>query len=839
MAGGFTLSALRTRIEVDIQGFRNQMSEAASAGVRAAQEMSQRMSRVANVGQTLSKAGASMTKAFTVPLVGAGVACTKFYLTAENSFAKVNTIIDQTKVSNEELHKQVKEASNETGVAIEDFNEALYSTISAGVDSGSAIQFTTEMTKLAKGGFTSTEQAVNVVTTALNAYGMGADKATAVSDKLITTQNLGKTTVDELAASMGKVIPTANSYGVNIDNVCASLADLTKNGIATAEATTYYNSMLNELGKSGTKVSDVIKEKMGGSFTDLMNQGVPLTDVLKVVKDTAKENGLALGDMFGSAEAAKAALTIMKDDGVEYNEILRQMENSAGATDKAFQTMDQTPLERLKKALNELKNVAIDFGAKMAPAVKVVTDVLEKLGEKFSSLTPEQQEFIIKAGLIVAALGPVLSIVGKTISIVTSLSSVISGVGSAISAAGGVMALLSNPVTIVIGVIGALIAIGIALYKNWDTIKEKLGQLKEWISEKFNEIKEKVSEIFNNIKETISNVFNSIKDTVQNVWETIKNAVSVGVMFIGSILEAAFDIITLPFRFIWENCKEFILEAWESIKESVSGALDKISGIIQSVWEAITGFLGPILEGIKNTVSEIWQSITTTISEKVTAAKNTITNVFNTVKNFISGIWNGIKSTISGAVDGIKNKVSTTFDNIKKAISGPLETVKNTVSNIFGSIKNAIGDKLNGAKDIVKGTIDKIKGFFNFSWSLPKLKMPHFSIKGSFSLNPPSVPHLSIDWYKDGAIMNGATIFGKNGNKLLGGGEAGQEAILPLEGFYDRLSRMLDERIPQMGSSLTVNIERFENNREQDVRAFAQELEFYRRQISRGEGAVT
>ncbi|MBU9746588.1 phage tail tape measure protein [Lachnospiraceae bacterium ASD3451] len=715
MTGGITLAPLKTRIEVDLKTFKSNMQQASTEGVKAAQDMSNKMKKAANVGATLEKAGSTMTKAFTVPLVGAGVACSKFYLDAENSFAKVNTIMDQTKVSNEELHKQVKEASNESGVAIGDFNEALYSSISAGIDSGKAIQFTTDMAKLAKGGFTSTEQAVNVVTTALNAYGMGADQATAVSDKLITTQNLGKTTVDELASSLGKVIPTANSYGVNIDNVCASLADLTKNGIATAEATTYYNSMLNELGKSGTKVSDVIKEKMGASFTDLMNQGVPLTDVLKVVKDSAEENGLALGDMFGSAEAAKAALTIMKDDGVEYNNILNDMQNSAGATDKAFQTMDQTPLEQLKKALNELKNAAIDFGGKMAPAIKAVTDILQTLADKFSSLTPEQQEFIIKAALIVATLGPVLSIVGKGITIFTSLSKTISKIKKAITGVQGAMTLLSGPVGIVIAIIGVLIGIGVLLYKNWDTIKEKAAELGNWISEK------------------------------------------------------------------WEGLKKATTEKFNAVKDTITGAIE--------------------------------------------TAKNNTKQRLDAMKKSYEEHGGGIKGVVGAMMDDVKDRFSKGYDVVNKLTGGKLDEVVNKFK-----------DKFNKAKDTVKDAIEKIKGFFKFDWKLPDLKMPHITATGKFSLSPLQTPSFGIKWYKDGGIMTQPTLFGQLGSTLLGGGEAGHEAILPLDGFYDRLDRLFEEKMPKSLGALNVNIERFENNRSQDVKAFAEELEFYRQQLIKGGG---
>ena len=200
---------------------------------------------------------------------------------AESSFAKVKTLLSGG-TDMAAYFDDIKQAAIDTGVSIEDYAEATYSAISASVDQGSAVEFTRNAIKLAKGGFTDAATAVDVLTTAINAYGLDASAATSISDKLITTQNLGKTTVGELAGAMGKVIPTARSFNVNLDALCGTYAVMTKNGIATAESTTYLNGMLNELGKNGSVASTVLKEKTGQSFSDLMASGKSLGDVLTV-----------------------------------------------------------------------------------------------------------------------------------------------------------------------------------------------------------------------------------------------------------------------------------------------------------------------------------------------------------------------------------------------------------------------------------------------------------------------------------------------------------------------------------------------------------------------------
>lgn len=375
-----------------------------------------------------------------------------------------------------------------------------------------------------------------------------------------------------------------------------------------------------------------------------------------------------------------------------------------------------------------------------------------------------------------------------------------------------------------------------------NTISEKVEAIKTALSEKWNAIKETVSNVVESIKTAISekfeaakqaviNIFTAVKDTLSTIWETIKNVVQVAIMFIVEIIAAAFELITLPWRFIWENCKEYILAAWEAIKSVVSTALDAIKDTISKVWNAIVAFLSPILEGIKTTFSNIWNAIKTTVTTVVNAIKTVITTVWNAIKSVIStvmnaiqttvsSIWNSIKSTVSSVINAIKSVISSVFNAIKSIISSVLNSIKSTFSSVWNGIKSTVSDVINGVKSIIssglnavkstissvlngiKGTftsvfngiksflspiVNWLKDIFNFEWSLPKIKLPHFSISGKFSLNPPSIPHFSVEWYKkameDGMIMNQPTIFGYDAktNKFLGGGEAGSETVVGTE----------------------------------------------------------
>ena len=433
LLGGVELASLLTKVKVDIDGFKSDMEKVKAEAVSKTRAISKEMSSTVKVGEQMSKLGGKMTKALTLPIVGAGTAITKMAVDYETSFAKVSTLLDKNIVDYDKYKNDILDASSESKIAVDEFSEAVYSSISAGVDQTKAIQFTTDAMKLAKGGFTDGAKAVDVMTTAINGYSLSADDATKISDMLITTQNLGKTTVDELAASMGKVIPIASSVNFGMDELSASYAQLTKNGIATAEAGTYLKSMLSELGKSGSETDKALRELTGKGFADLKKEGMSTSEILNMLSGYAEENGKTIKDMFGSVEAGSAALVLGRKEGAEYNEMLDAMQKSAGATQEAFNKMDETPAEKLKGALNELKNSAIKLGSNLIPVVTKIADKINDLVDWFNKLSPAQQQSILKMGAMVAAAGPLLKITGGLVSGYGKLKPLLSGANTLLS----------------------------------------------------------------------------------------------------------------------------------------------------------------------------------------------------------------------------------------------------------------------------------------------------------------------------------------------------------------------------------------------------------------------
>lgn len=364
--------------------FGKNAEKMSQSGRKAAEEMENSVSGMAS--SIISKIGKAAAAAASVKtLINTMKTAIGEAVSAETSFAKVNTLLSEN-ADRTKYFSDIKNASRSTGVVVSDLSEAVYSALSASVDEKSAVDFTQTAVKLAKGGFTETATAVDVLTTAINAYNLKADDAVRVSDVLITTQNLGKTTVGELASSMGQTIPIANSAGTAIEDLAAQYAVMTKNGVATAESGTQIKAMLNELSAAGTNVSDTLKKLTGKSFEELQKSGMNTADILNVLKTNAEESGQKLSDMFGSVEAGAAALTLVKDGGTDFNNILAQLQNSAGATEKAYTTMANTTEERFNKLKNNLMIAMGEIGEKLLPTIEEFFEYIDENSEELGEI---------------------------------------------------------------------------------------------------------------------------------------------------------------------------------------------------------------------------------------------------------------------------------------------------------------------------------------------------------------------------------------------------------------------------------------------------------------------
>lgn len=829
--------------------------ESKNFGSVGAQQVANFGSKMQEVGGKVEDVGKKLSaiSAVTGAVLGGSVISASNF---QDAMAKVNTIADTSKVSLGDLSTQVLNLSNQTGISAEDIADATYNAISAGQDTADAVNFVSNATSLAKAGFTDTGSAIDVLTTIMNAYGLEADKVESVSNMLIQTQNKGKTTVAELSSSMGKIIPTANSMGVGLDQLCAGYSIMTAKGIATAESTTYMNSMLNELGKGGTKVSEALKNKTGKSFQELMADGNSLGDVLQIVKDYADETGVGFNDLWGSAEAGKAGLTLLSDGADGFNEAVSGMNDSTGATSDALGKLE-TPSQKAKVAMNQLKNAGITLGttalSALSPLIDKVASAVQKLTTWFSNLSPGVQQIILIVLGLVTALGPVLIVIGKVISSVGTILTfapkivtAIKGIGTAFKALGAFMS--ANPLGVIIIALTALVAGLIYAYNHsekfreivnnafakvkevvgtivdalvtffTETVPTALGSMIEWfksipekISSAISTVVSVVSEVFNSVKTTVTTILNAILSVVNTVWNGIKTAIQIVVNAIHTVISTVFNIIKTVITTYVNAWKTVITTVWNAIKTVITTVVNGIKTVITTVFNAIKTVITTIVNGIKTTVTTVWNGIKSVITTVINGIKSTVTSVWNGIKSNTTSVWNGIKSGISSIINGIKSTVSSVVNGIKSTVSSAWNGIKSTTSRVWNSIKSAITTPINSAKSAFSSAIRAMRNALHFSWSLPKLKLPHIRVSGGvapFGIGGKgSLPHFSISWYKDGAIFKKPTIF-NTPLGLKGVGEAGAEAVAPISELMDYVSSAVNnsdiaDRISRVEDVLT------------------------------------
>lgn len=431
IGGEYTGSAAMKKAEAELKGLRQAARDAGGATgdiTKLGDAFVDLGSNMEVTGQRVTDIGSKLTKA-AAPIAAVGAVSVKMAADYENAVAKVYTIMDKNVMTTEAMSKSILDLSTNTGKSATELADAAYQALSASVATDKVAGFVETSVNLAKAGFTSTTSAVDALTTVINAYGMEAEDAAEISDKLVQTQNKGKTTVDELAGSMGQIIPTAAALNVNLDNVLTSYAVMTKQGLTTSDATTALRSTLSELSNEGSTVAKILQEKTGKSFGQLMADGKNLGEILDILYQSVDGDGEAFKNLWGNVRAGTGALAIANAGTGEYSRTLKEMANSTGLVDKALDDL-ATPAAKASKAINAVKNTGIQLGEEIigaaVPSLEKLSEMAQDLYKWFSELDEGTKQNIVKFGALAVAAGPAITAFGK----------LYGGVGSLISSLG-------------------------------------------------------------------------------------------------------------------------------------------------------------------------------------------------------------------------------------------------------------------------------------------------------------------------------------------------------------------------------------------------------------------
>ena len=687
---------------------------------------------IKDTGKSISALGEKFAL-LSAPILAAATAGAKLNSDFTVGLAKVSTLVDTTVVDMGKMRSELIQLSNETGVSVTELTEGTYQAISASVDASKAVDFMRVSALGAKAGFTDMTTATDALTTIINAYGMETERASDMMDRLIITQNLGKTTVDEIGKSIGQVIPTAASAGMSIDELLASVASLTASGTQTSAAMTGMKAALSNIIKPTSDAAKVA-QSLGLEFTQAHLAQVGWARFLDEVKEATGGNIETMGKLFGSTEALNTVLSLTGNGANKFKESLDGMANSTGATNEAIGKLDATPAAQLEKAVNQLKNAAMELAQGLTPLLSRTSRMTKAFAEWLNNLTPMQKELLFGLGQFIVIGGFALTVVGKAITMFGGWYGSIVKASSAISKAGGVFAALGTKFPIIAtaansasGALSAFTAKGIsamrifgnAMLHPLSTIRAGFVLLKNGI---VNSIGGMVRGVLGFGRSFIS-FFTSLSSMIMRSFTTIISAIknfrtafsALRLLFATNPIGIALLAISIIIGIVishWNDFKQVTSVVWNHVKNTVSGAIEKIKakvapvitilGIIakkfQQTWTVVmkafgaeTEESGSLVSGILNTLGAVFEMVFDTIVWVVVGAVGVIADVLFTVTLVASDLISFIQNVFTGNWEGAWNNIKDIFTHIFEGIKNVFSDVINFLSDGLDSILEKAG----------------------------------------------------------------------------------------------------------------------------------------------------
>lgn len=773
--------------------------------------------QIEQIGNKCQKFGKLYTAGVTVPIVAGSKTAVEKFASVDKTMTLTNATMKNTTEEADLLEKAMKDAAANSVFGMEEAANASLNFARAGLDAKQAADTLAPAMNLAagEGGDLDTVSAGLVAT--INGFHGSFDQAAQYADVFANACNNSALDIDSLSQSMSIAAPTFSAAGYEINDAATYMGIMANRGI---EANKAANSLKTGFARlvDPPKAAKKAMEALGlsvtnadGSMKDSVQIQKELHDAFAGLSDSEKL--AAASAIFGKNQMAPW-LALIESSPDEVAELSKALEEEGTTSQMADAMMSGFggSLEKLKSSIDV---AATSFGEALSPAISKVADKIQSLVDWFNQLSPEQQQQIAKWTAIAAAIGPVLIVLGKIVATGGSLITTFGGLNGSILPMLGSLGKFA-------GIAGLVIGAFIGMYQNSEQFREAVGNLVgsaltslkdifealkpafeavmealqpllsalgdalapvidilagslqlltpllvglieafAWLVEAISPVIDWVSQLISLFGDSLAAVvevvgdaiggiiewfqgmgdtISSVKDTVSNAWDTIKNAVEVALMFIAEIIETYFELITLPWRLIWENCKEYVFAAWEKIKTTVSEALAPIVEWIGNAWDTI-----------KTKTSEVWDAITEKAQVVFNAIHDHVVEPTEKATGKLEQVWSGIKEKLSGWWSDIKTSASETWEGIKDAVTKPIEE----------------------ARDVIVGAWRKVKRTLESAIDWPDIKVPHFTTTGSFSLDPPSVPHFNFEWMAKGGIATRASIVGV--------GEAGPEAIAPID----------------------------------------------------------
>lgn len=637
----------------------------------------------------------------------------------------------------------------------------------AGYDADESMQMLPTVLNLAAAGNIDLASASDMVTDAQTALGLTFDETTEMVDKMARASSKSNTSVSQLGEAFLTIGGTAKTLQGGTTELSTALGILADNGIKGSEGGTALRNILLNLTPQSKEAAEAF-EQLGFNAYDADGNMRPLQDIFADLNNamadmTTEEKTNVLSNIFNKVDL-KSVNALLGTNADRWEELSASIDDSTGAAE----AMAEVQLANLEGDITILKSafdgLKIKVSDELAPAFRKIVQFITKLIDHAD------------------VLGPI--IVGVTTAITAFAIAINIGtiIAKTTAAMKGFFLLLSaNPIGLIIAAISGLVVGLVLLYKHNEKFRNFVNALWERVKAIVSAAAASLSEFFGKVKE----VFNKIAETVSNAWDTIVNVIEFAFSIIKAIIETAVTILLVPWQFIWINFGDTLTAAWEAFKNIISTAMEVISNVITTIWNAIYGVVSSILSSVQSVITSVMSTVSSVISRVWNAIYGVVSSILSRILSIVSSIWNSISSKVSTAINTVKSVISAGMNAAKGVINGVLSAIGSKFSSIFDTAKNT-----------VRNAIDTIKGMFNFSWSLPHLSLPHFSVSGGVAPwgfgGKGSLPSVSVSWYKkamdDAYLLDGATFFGSANGKLLGGGEAGREIIIGEQKALDMIS---------------------------------------------------